>query len=324
MILFVLTSFFLFSCKQESNHLITGSTMGTTYSINIYTYLLDSDNLKNRIDSLLYCVNQEMSTYISDSEISTFNKSQKGAYTVSEDFLYVVDKALGYYLLSKKYDITIKPIVDKWGFGDKAVNIIPDSVEINNLLSIVGSDKISIKNNKLIKNDDKVEIDLSSIAKGYAIDKIAIFLQSISYTNFMIEIGGEIKVSGLNNGSKWHLGIMDPTDSKIFKTLLLSNKSLATSGTYNNYFDMKGSRYSHLINPLNGYPVRHNIKSVSVIANNCIDADALATLLIIHDNPYEAINIVDKIESVEAMILIFDEDNHVIEVNSENFNSYID
>ena len=298
--------------------------MGTTYSINIYSDSIDLDNLKNKIDSLLYDINKEMSTYISDSEISKFNKSQKGAYAVSEDFLYVVDKALGYYLLSNKYDITIKPIVDKWGFGNNRSNIMPDSTEITNFLKIVGSDKISIKNNKLVKDYDNVQIDLSSIAKGYAVDKISVFLKNNFYTDFMVEIGGEIKVSGLNNEHKWRLGIMDPTDSKIFKTICLSDKSLATSGTYNNYFDFNGSKYSHLINPLNGYPVKHNIKSVSVVANNCIDADALATLLIIHDNPYEALNIINKIESVEAMILIHDEDDHVIEIISDNFNNYID
>ena len=106
-------------------------------------------------------------------------------------------------------------------------------------------------------------------------------------------------------------------------TVKIHNKSIATSGTYNNFFTIKGVDYSHLINHLTGYPVKHNVKSVSVIANNCIDADALATLIIINENPYDAIKIVNKIESVDAMILLLDDDGKIIKILSDNFTDYI-
>ena len=297
--------------------------MGTTYSIKIFDYPVNSNDIKLKIDSLLYNINLKMSTYIPDSELSILNSKPSGSYVVSEELLKVIDKALAYYKLDNKYDITIKPILDKWGFGINEVQLIPDSLEIIKILDSIGSDNISIKNNKVVKLIDNIQIDLSSIAKGYAVDKVSRLLHNLSYNNFMVEIGGEIKVSGLNNNKHWTLGIVSPLDGKVLKTVAITNKSLATSGSYNNYFTVDNIDYSHLINPLIGYPIKHSVRSVSVIANNCIDADALATLIMINENPYEAINIINRNEYVDAMILVVDSDDNLIEVVSNKFNNYI-
>ena len=322
-VLFIYLLILFPSCKKQSNYLITGKTMGTTYSVNIYDYFVDSDNVQFKVDSLLNNINLQMSTYIPDSELSILNNAVAGHYVVSEELLKVIDKGLAYYSIDNKYDITIKPVVDKWGFGSLENQFIPDSIDIKKMLVSIGSDKISIKNNKIVKLISEIQIDLSSIAKGYAVDEVSRLLHNLSYNNLMVEIGGEIKVSGLNNNKKWKLGIVDPLDGKILKTVELTNKSLATSGTYNNYFTVNNIDYSHLINPLNGYPIKHSVKSVSVIANNCIDADALATLLMINENPYTAINIINEIEYIDAMILVLDEYANLIEIVSNQFNKYV-
>lgn len=313
---------FSLSCKKQSNFIVEGRTMGTTYSINIFDYKVDSSNLKNKIDSLLNVLNMQMSTYIDSSEISKFNTGKKGSFSVSEDFIKVVDKSIGFHKYSDRYDITIKPIVDVWGFGKNEKQTIPDSVEILNLLNFIGIDNISIKNNKIIKREDEIQIDLSSIAKGYAVDKIFEMLKKLSFSDFLVEIGGEVRVSGLNNKKKWVLGISNPINEQLYKKIILNDVSIATSGTYNNYFTVENIDYSHLINPQTGYPIHHRVKSVSVVADNCIDADAFATLIILNSNPYKAIDIIDKISSVEAMILVLDNDNHIIEILSKNFDKY--
>ena len=297
--------------------------MGTTYSISIYDYQVNLDTLKYKIDSLLNNINLQMSTYIKNSEISKINKGKSGNYEVSEDFLKVVDKALAYYKINNRYDITIKPLVDLWGFGTSKEFKIPDSSKITDVLQYVGSEKILIQNNQIVKLDNNVEIDLSSIAKGFAVDKVSDFLSNSSYINHTVEIGGEMRTSGYKNNENWNIGILSPLDNKLVHTVKIHNKSLATSGTYNNFFTIRDVDYSHLINPLTGYPIKHNVKSVSVIANNCIDADALATLVIINENPYDAIKLINKIESVDVMILLLDDDEKVIKILSDNFTDYI-
>ncbi len=317
-----LISILINSCNKQSNYIINGSTMGTTYNINIFAYAANIDSLKNKIDSLLVDINKKMSTYDKSSEISKFNNYEKGKYKVSTDFLNVVDKAIAYSHISKNYDITIKPLLDLWGFDNFHEQSIPDSSDIDSTLKTVGVNNIYIEDNQLVKLNNFVKIDLSSIAKGYAVDKVSNLLNSLSLSNHMVEIGGEVRVSGYNNSKEWSLGLLNPLNGNIFKIVNLSNKSLATSGTYNNFFVYNEREYSHLINPVTGYPIKHNAKSASVISNNCIDADALATLIITYENPYDAIKVINKIENVEALILVLDDDNQIIEVKTNGYDKY--
>lgn len=310
------------SCNRKSNYIIKGSTMGTTYNINIFAPFVDVDSLKNKIDFLLADINKKMSTYDKSSEISKFNNYEKGKYRVSNDFLNVVDKAIAYSNISKNYDITIKPILDLWGFDKFQDHLMPDSSDIENALKHIGIKNIFIEDNQLVKLNNFVKIDLSSIAKGYAVDQISDLLNDLSLTNHMVEIGGEIKVSGYNGGEKWSLGVLNPLNGNIFKVIKLHNKSIATSGTYNNFLIINDTEYSHLINPRTGYPIKHNAKSVTVISNNCIDADALATLIITYENPYDAIKVINMIDNVEALILVLDDDNQIIEVKTKNYDKY--
>ena len=229
---------FTLHCNKQEIYIINGITMGTTYSISIYDYQVNLDTLKYKIDSLLNNINLQMSTYIKNSEISEINKGKSGNYEVSEDFLKVVDKALAYYKINNKYDITVKPLVDLWGFGTSSEFKIPDSSKITDVLQYVGSEKILIQNNQIVKLDNNVEIDLSSIAKGFAVDKVSDFMTNLSYINHIVEIGGEIKTSGFNGKKAWMVGVNSPIDDELVLKLKLNNKSIATSGSYNNFFTL--------------------------------------------------------------------------------------
>jgi len=227
-----------------------------------------------------------MSTYIEDSEISRFNKfSDTNWFPISPEFAFVVQTALEIgNETNGALDITVEPLVNLWGFGPKEKRTtVPDSQEVRTLLNITGIDKIKINNDPVAikKSVPETEIDLSAIAKGYGVDKAAEYLTNNGYKDFMVEVGGEIKTSGKNYDLEdWKLGISNPIEkSKIIKVVPLSGKSLATSGDYYNFFEYKGKIYSHTINPKTGYPVTHNLVSVSVIHNSCMYADGYATAI---------------------------------------------
>ena len=173
----------------------------------------------------------------------------------------------------------------------------------------IGLNNINYNNKTIIKHHSKTKLDFNAIAKGYAVDKISKYLFNNNYINHMIEIGGEIYISGLNNGNKWSIGLQDPTEDKnILLSLNIKNKGIATSGTYNNYYEYKNKRYSHLIDPRDGYPIEHKIISLTIIAENCTIADAYATGLIILDLD-ESIKIIENDPNLDAIFIIENEGN---------------
>jgi len=285
-----------FGCqKEEKTHFyeiaFSGETMGTTYSIKVELKDSTGIELKKKmistgIDSVLQSVDRLMSTYKEDSEISRFNNfSDTNWFPISKEFAQVVKTALEIGAQTDSaLDITVEPLVNLWGFGPKEKRTtIPDSQEVRMLLNITGIDKIKLNESPIAirKTIPETEIDLSSIAKGYGVDKAAEYLSANGYNNFMVEVGGEVRTSGKNSEIKnWKIGISNPIDkSKIVKVISLEQDALATSGDYYNYFEYKGKIYSHTINPVTGYPVTHNLVSVSVIHNSCMYADGYATAI---------------------------------------------
>jgi len=270
---------------------IFGQTMGTTYSVKIVKFRsgeinFTDEEIKVKIDSILVVVNQQMSTYIDSSEISLFNNSKsEDWFKVSEDFLNVVDKAQS---ISKEsggaFDITVGPLVNLWGFGPKFTNDkIPSDDEILNIKSEVGYHFLFVddESSSLRKEKPGLCCDLSSIAKGFGVDKVAGYLESIGAANYLVEIGGEVKTKGKNHLNKiWKIGVSTPDNqSGIIKVVELENLSMATSGDYRNYFEKDGIRYSHTIDPRTGRPINHKLASVSVISESCIEADGYATAI---------------------------------------------
>jgi len=267
---------------------LNGTTMGTTYTVKIVAInRIEYDEykkaLKRGIEKILLDINQKMSTFLKDSELSRFNGYRKTDwFSVSKDTAWIIQKSLD---ISKKssgaFDITVGPLVNLWGFGPGAKPGIPDNKSIKNRLKMVGYKNISVRLTppSVKKKIPEMYCDLAAIAKGYGVDKVAEYLTFKHIKSYLVEIGGEIRARGKNHQNQWwKVGVSTP-DNKfgIQKILLLKNISMATSGDYWNYFKKEGIRYSHTIDPETGRPVTHKLASVTVIHDSCMIADALAT-----------------------------------------------
>lgn len=262
---------------------LSGTTMGTVYSVK-YLDRRQRD-MQSQIDSVLEAFNQSLSTYIPYSEISEFNRGDTLVYR-TPFFLPVLKKSREVYEKTHgAFDPTVMPLVNAWGFGPEKKSR-PDSSLIDSLLQLVGFHHISFDEEKTFKNQPGVQLDFSAIAKGYGSDVIAEYLQSQGIENLMVEIGGEIVCRGKNEkGMPWRVGINSPLPTAsgewLYAILELENRAVATSGNYHNYY-MEGEKVvSHTISPSTGYPVRHELLSASVVAEDCMTADAYATAFMV-------------------------------------------
>lgn len=261
--------------------------MGTTYSVKIVKDRLETpSNLKAEIDSILLEVNRQMSTYIPESEISRFNSSEATEwFPVSIDFAKVVDKTKQIGMETEgALDLTIGPLVNLWGFGpDQKPVSIPSEQDIADAKQKVGLNKIEVRTNPpaLKKSIPELYCDLSASAKGFGVDKLSEFISNLNFENFLIEIGGEIRVSGKNQlNNAWKIGIADPDlPGEINEVVSLKDMAMATSGDYWNYFEEDGIRYSHTIDSRTGKPITHKLASVTVLNESCMIADAYATAI---------------------------------------------
>lgn len=303
--------------------------MGTTYHIKVVAHSpLDADRLKNEIDKRLDDLNQELSTYIPTSEISLFNRSvdTKKKRSVSPDFLYVMAMAQQIHQLSQgAWDGTVKPLVDLWGFGSiDRRQTLPDAGTIEELMKTIGFHRIEIsKDGYLRKTIPQVTVDLASIAKGYAVDQISDLIRSHGLEDFIVEIGGEVYASGLRkDGKMWRVGVNTPrrdaSFDAVYQAVELQNKAMATSGDYRNFFEFNGVRYSHVIDPRTGYPVKNGVVSVSVISDNCTFADGLATALMVM-GPETGIELTDRITDTECLIIVRNPDGSFTDHYSKGF-----
>lgn len=282
--------------------------MGTTYTVKFIGKDANSGKIKTKIDAYLVDFNQVFSTYISNSEISFINDSsmdkKRGGIPVSDNFKTVLSRAYSIYQKSEgNFDPTVYPLVKLWKFflreyggdgeGESKV-VLPSDDEINTAKVNVGMNKVRLESGMLYL-EGNVTLDFSAIAKGSAVDGVTVLLEREGYQDYMVEIGGEVRVNGVNGvGDPWRILISPPTtlpnDSQgsDFKSveaepviLSITNVAVATSGDYLNYFVYEGKKYSHLFNPLTGRPIKHAITSVSVILPDCESADAWATALIV-------------------------------------------
>ena len=314
--------FFVIPFKTET--IFLGKTMGTTYEVKIAQNLsnYNQDIINQDIDSILNSINQSMSTYIPNSEISLINKDEVvfKSFSVSNNFKYVLIKSLEYYFLTEgAFDVTIKPLLNLWGFRGGAISKEPDISAINNITEYVGSNKIKFKGNQLTKMHPKLQLDFGAIAKGYAIDQISDYLIQSGYKVHYVEIGGEI----ICKGKKWNIQIAYPEflSNKGYKVIELKNHAIATSGTYNQFIEIDDFEYSHIFDPRLGRPVQNNIVSVTVISSKSIDSDALATSLKVLDKE-KGIKLINEIPNVECMFIV-KEDDILKDYYSNNFSAFI-
>lgn len=269
--------------KQEIQT-IYGFSMGTSYSVKVVSTLSESRRLQLGIESTLADINDRMSTYLPHSDISNFASSEINTpVEVDVKTIEVIEKALGIANITEGYfDPTVAPLVDLWGFGPTPRNsAVPSDNEIQSVLSNIGHNQVSVnvETNTLSKSAPR-ELDLSAIAKGYAVDRIAEYLHSRNVENYLVEVGGEMRLSGIKpDNVKWKIAIEKPDTSvrAAFRLLEVTDGAVATSGDYRNFFEIEGKRYSHTINPKTGYPVEHDLASVTVVMNDCMEADAFAT-----------------------------------------------
>lgn len=281
---------------------IKGETMGTSYRVSVvvpvyisWTREFRDELLKNKIDEELARVNALMSTYAPNSELSRLNKHQsEEPFPISADTAKTLRLALE---IAQKtdgaYDPTVGPLVNLWRFGpEDRPEKVPSDEEIAAAKARVGWDKIKIIEQPgadsqpqyaVVKSDPNVYIDLSSVAKGFGVDCVAELLTQNRYKDFLVDVGGELRSSGKNvAGKDWSVGISNPAlmNASLAKTVSLSDKAIATSGDYLNFYELDGVRYSHIIDTQTGRPITHKTASVSVIDDSCMTADAWATALL--------------------------------------------
>ncbi len=291
---------------------LSGATMGTYFKVTVRSLppSIHEDELKASIEKLLEKVNAQMSTYIPESEISRFNQYEKTDwFPVSSETALVVNEALKiHYLTQEAFDITIGPLVNLWGFGPPGrKGEIPNQEKVNIALKTVGSRHLQSRLNppSLKKDIADLYLDLSGIAKGFGVDHLAEYLESIGITDFLVDIGGEMKTSGhKGDGLPWKIAIERPVIDKqeIQKIIDLTDQAVATSGDYRNYFEKDDRRYSHEINPKTGQPVQHRLASVTVLDSSCMRADALATALMVL-GPQEGYRLAER-EKLAVLFII--------------------
>jgi len=316
-------------CDPKKEHLMQGHTMGTTFNIKVVTgYFGSISGLKEKIEKRLEEINQSMSTYIEDSEISRFNEfHQVGVqFKISNDFYQVMKVGQKIHRLSERaWDGTVNPLVDLWGFGRGGrKNEMPREQQILLLLADVGFDQIEVREpGFLVKKRGSVTLDLSSIAKGYGVDQIAEVIRKEGFGDYLVEIGGEVYAGGYRtDGKPWRVGINRPQETApanaVYKVVDLHDKAFATSGDYRNFFEFDGVRYSHVIDPRRGYPVSNGVVSVSIIADTCVLADALATAVMVM-GPGKGIELVKRLDGVECLIVVEKPDGSLVDFYSEGF-----
>jgi len=326
----VLVLMVLFSCKDQvktevqntQNTKLSGPVFGTAYSV-IYDSEID---YTKQFDSLFTLVNQSMSTYIPNSEISKFNRNEPYKFDAHFQNVFLASKQI-YNETDGIFDPTIGDVVNAWSFGADENKFLTDSLTINNLMRYVGLDKIDMAGDfvrVLHKQHPNTYLEFNAIAKGYGVDVIGEFLESKNINNYLVEIGGEIRVRGKNmeKNTPWRVGLDEPRfdgGQSVYKAISLKDEAMATSGTYRKFkIDDNGNRYAHIINTKTGYPTKTNILSVSVIAKDCMMADAYATA-------FQAMGI-DKVTDflklhteLKAFIIFENDENEFDTLNLNNF-----
>lgn len=308
----------LTSCsKEQEQQKSTGPVFGTFYSI-----VYEGDISYNKqFDSLFQVINQSMSTYIKESDISKINRNE--AVLIDDHFIKVFDASKTIHKSTNgAFDPTIGVLVNAWDFGPEGDIDNLDSLKVANLMQSVGLDKVTRNNNRIVKEHPDTFLDFNAIAKGYAVDVVAQFLSAKGNQNYLVDIGGEIVAKGINtqSGNPWKIGIDDPNfdgSQSYSKVISLNNEAMATSGTYRKYkVDREGNRYSHIIDTETGYPSKTNLLSISVIANDCMTADGFATAF--KAMGIENIKLFLNFRPDLKVYLIFENDDKQIETLSLN------
>lgn len=308
-ILFVLLLLAIYSCNKSNYRAYRGGMYGTTFSI-IYNY---HSNLDKDIYDRMNSINASLSMFNPNSTISKFNQKGVMQIAIDSDFEKMYTKAVEVYEATDgAFDISVAPLINAWGFGYKHQKLPTDEV-VDSIMNFIGMDKVTMENHFIKKKIDGVELDASSIAKGLGVDLVAEYLDDKNIKNYMVEIGGEVRVKGVNrNGVKWRVGIDKPLEHdknrEIQLILNMDDGAVATSGNYRNFYIKDGHKYTHTINPHTGYPVSKSILSASVYSATCMEADAYATAFMVLGLD-AAKSVIKNVKNIEGLIIYGEEDN---------------
>ncbi len=318
----------LIACSQQKSEIhFSGPTMGTTYNIKYaVSEQITPELLQAEVDKELVKINQLMSTYIQDSELSRFNQwHSREPFHLSAQTLFVMNEAkrLG-DLSGGVLDVTVGPLVNLWGFGPEArPEKIPTAKEIVAAQQRIGLDKLILSEEAAVKTLPDLYVDLSTIAKGYGVDRLAEILESHNIVDYLVEVGGEMRLSGKkSNDEDWRVAIEKPLTNEraIERIISVGDHAVATSGDYRIYYENDGVRYSHLINPNTGKPITHNLVSVTVVHPSSMTADGLATALNVMGKD-KALILAEKQEL--AVLLITKEEHGFKEYTSSKFDELV-
>lgn len=335
-----------FSCQNESQVStpkfvkIAGETMGTTYHITYDDEL--GRNFKKEVDSILVEINQDVSTYIPDSYISKINKGSKedtiqdlSNYQHFNEVFKMSDEI--YKKTNGYFDPTVMPLVNYWGFGyteKKAITNI-DSIKVDSLKRLVGFNKIEAKCDGgtigwlcfYKKENPKIQLDFSAIAKGYAVDVVSNFFEEKKSKNYLVEIGGELRTAGKNSREKiWTTAINTPkinAQLNEYEAIIkVNNKAIATSGNYRNFHEVNGEWYGHEINPKTGFPEKSNLLSVTIMADDCMSADAYATAMMVMGLE-KSKALAEKLNNIDAFFIFANEEGELETFYTKGFEGTI-
>ena len=330
LIIFLIISTLLFSCSEDkkNNIELKGNTMGTYYLVSLVDVPknLSKKKIEIEIKNTLLKANKILSNWDKSSEISELNNNKTiKPIQISNELLDVVSEANSINIKSNGFfDITLDPLIELWGFGyskGKIIERVPNKDKIRDTLTLVNQNLLLEinSNNQLIKKNKNVRLNLSALGKGYGIDLIGKKLDYLNINNYIIDIGGDIFAKGHNKNNKdWVVGIENPKlNEKLIKEIVnVSNKGVATSGEYKNYFSKDGTKYSHIINPKNGMPITHSTKSVTVVDKNAMSADGWATALIAMGSEV-GLKVAEK-EKI-AVMFIDQVDDKLLKIKSSEF-----
>jgi thiamine biosynthesis lipoprotein len=324
-LIILLISILFVACDKNGKYVFNqGFDHGTTYHITYENP--DGTDLEEGIVQVMKKVNNSLSTFDPNSIISKVNQNRG---TVLDDcFLTVYKKAMEVSeITGGAFDITVAPMVNAWGFGFKnKENVTPELID--SLVQLVGYGKIRLVNGQIIKQHPNTMLDCNALAEGFMVDLVAGYLMEQGCKNFMVEIGGEVAAKGKNpKGEPWRIGISRPNNgnyaSQDLKAIVgLKDKTLATSGNYRNFYVEDGKKYAHTIDPKTGYPVQHSLLSATVLADNCMTADAFATAFMV-SGLEKSIGIANSQEGLEVYFIYADENGDYKSYASEGIKPFL-
>lgn len=317
---------FLFKGGDQREYIIRGYAQGTDYSIKYFA--ADSVVTRFAVDSILNVIDASMSLYKPYSLISRFNAANEGL-DVDPHFAAVMRKSFTVYKATKgKFDVTVAPLVQAWGFGPEKIERFPDSATVKQLLQCVGMNNLRLKGNHLTKSKPCIRIDLNGIAQGYSVDVLADHLMKKGVTSFVVEIGGELRMKGPKpDGSAMRIGIEGPASSAnaepvIRHVIALNKGAITTAGNYRKYLQKGAKKITHLIDPKTGYPLDNALISVTIYAADAVTADG-------YDSPVmamgvqEALDFVASRKGMEAYIIYHRRDGSVADTLTKGFKKMI-